>query len=564
MKTKLKQRWDGGRMLRRMNSGIFLSLSAGFMLCLFAPLEIYLSNPGEFWYDAYFLFPVCIKFFCAVLLLGLVGFSALYLLGDRFYNLALACGFWGFIGCYVQGNFGVKGLPPFDGTEVNWAAYRTETIGSTVCWLLIAVLIGMLLFFLKTAKFRQLVSAVSLFLFAILFSTLAVIGINGGLFDQKQYVKFTKTNQFEMSTEQNFIILLLDAIDEECFRQVWEQHPEYESAMADFTYYDNAMTGYAYTAHALPLMLSGEWYENTEPFEDYSMRVYRDAPIFNRLESEGYSLSFYDDELQFEVGTMDGEFDNMTYIKSTLYAPNLFALRQLKMVGVKYAPYLLKPFCWFDPAKLGHQELAASSKSLFNWKNKEFYDDINSGEITLTDQKRFKLLHLMGAHVPFYYDQYLNETEDADYFSCIESSMTTTIAYLEKLKEAGVYDNSIILICSDHGYNISGDAVKIPQRNENANGRQHPILFIKGLDEHHDLQISGAPISYEDLAAAYNRLLDGAASDAVFDYQEGDYRERRYLLYHYMDENHMVEYLQTGDAGDESTLLPTGRVFDRK
>lgn len=564
MKAKLKQRWDGGRMLGRMKSCLFLSLSAAFMLLLFAPLEIYLSNPGEFWYDAWFLFPVCLRFFCCALLLSLVAFTVLYLLGDRCYNLGLAAYFWAFISCYVQGNFGVKNLPPFDGTEINWAAYRAETIGSTVCWLLIAVLVGVLLLLLKTAKFRRLVSAVSAFLFAILFSTLAVIGIEGGLFDQKQYVRFTKTNQFEMSREQNFIFLLLDAVDEECFWQMWEQHPEYEAAMEDFTFYDNVMTGYAYTAHALPLMLSGEWYENTESYEDYAMRVYRDAPVFNRLESEGYSLSFYDDELLFEVGTMDGECDNMAYFKSTLYDPQLFAVRQLKMVGVKYAPYLLKPFCWFDPEKLKHQELAASDEELFNWKNKAFYDDVNSREITFSDQKCFKLLHLMGAHVPFYYDQYLNETEDADYFSCIESSMTATIAYLEKLKEAGVYDNSIIIICSDHGYNISGDAVKIPQRDENANGRQHPILFIKGLDEHHDLQISGAPVSYEDLAEAYNRLLDGAASDAVFDCQEGDYRERRYLLYHYTDEDHMVEYLQTGYAGDESTLLPTGRVFDRK
>ncbi len=29
-------------------------------------------------------------------------------------------------------------------------------------------------------------------------------------------------------------------------------------------------------------------------------------------------------------------------------------------------------------------------------------------------------------------------------------------------------------------------------------------------------------------------------------------------------EDHMVEYMQTGYAGDESTLIPTGRVFDAK
>ncbi len=31
-----------------------------------------------------------------------------------------------------------------------------------------------------------------------------------------------------------------------------------------------------------------------------------------------------------------------------------------------------------------------------------------------------------------------------------------------------------------------------------------------------------------------------------------------------LGKDHMVEYMQTGYAGDESTLIPTGRVFDAK
>ena len=120
------------------------------------------------------------------------------------------------------------------------------------------------------------------------------------------------------------------------------------------------------------------------------------------------------------------------------------------------------------------------------------------------------------------------------------------------------------IILSDHGYNIEGEAVKVAQKNENETGRQHPILFVKGLNESHDLQVSGAPISYEDLVEAYYKLMDGAASDDCFAYKEGDQRERRYLLYKYLGEDHMVEYVQTGYAGDESTLVPTGRVFDAK
>ena len=76
-------------------------------------------------------------------------------------------------------------------------------------------------------------------------------------------------------------------------------------------------------------------------------------------------------------------------------------------------------------------------------------------------------------------------------------------------------------------------------------------------------QISEAPISYEDLQEAYVRLLDGAQSDAVFDWKEGDTRERRFLEYAPGNEKHMVEYLQKGHAQDLTTMVPTGRVFDR-
>ena len=99
------------------------------------------------------------------------------------------------------------------------------------------------------------------------------------------------------------------------------------------------------------------------------------------------------------------------------------------------------------------------------------------------------------------------------------------------------------MVLSDHGYNTSGDAVNIPQRDENQNGRQHPILFIKGINESHELQISGAPISYEDLVSAYFKLLDGTLSDNVFEYKEGDYRERRYLLYEYLGEVSLLSSL---------------------
>lgn len=85
----------------------------------------------------------------------------------------------------------------------------------------------------------------------------------------------------------------------------------------------------------------------------------------------------------------------------------------------------------------------------------------------------------------------MNEIENGTYEQSIEASMTIVATYLQKLKDSGVYDNTAIMILSDHGYNIEDD--------DSSEKRQHPILFVKGVGEHYDeLQISSAPISQSD------------------------------------------------------------------
>ena len=114
-----------------------------------------------------------------------------------------------------------------------------------------------------------------------------------------------------------------------------------------------------------------------------------------------------------------------------------------------------------------------------------------------------------------------------------------------------MYDNSVVIILADHGFNYDYHT-----------GRQNPILYIKGTNEHHEMRESDIPVSYCDLSDAYIELIKGKSSEEIF--KNIDYnRKRRYLLYQYLAEDHMVEYEQNGKAWDEDTLEPTGREFNR-
>lgn len=57
-------------------------------------------------------------------------------------------------------------------------------------------------------------------------------------------------------------------------------------------------------------------------------------------------------------------------------------------------------------------------------------------------------------------------------------------AYLQQLKDLGIYDNSTIIITADHG----------------SEARSQMIFFMKGKNETHDsMQTTNAPISLNDL-----------------------------------------------------------------
>ena len=183
---------------------------------------------------------------------------------------------------------------------------------------------------------------------------------------------------------------------------------------------------------------------------------------------------------------------------------------------------------------------------------REIFGDFTYFENT-TGAYTLSLIHILnGAHVPYIYDKDMNIINELDgtYEQSAQATMVGAMDYVEHLRNSEAYDNTVLIVMSDHGYNGS-----LGQSGEATWMRQCALLLIKGRNEHHDtMQISQAPISFEDLQEAYVRLLDGRRSDEVFDWKEGDARERRFLRYSFLDDDHMQEYIQTGYASDMDTM----------
>ncbi len=549
---------------RQLVPGILVSLAISFLLFLYAPIDLYCANTAEFWFDFSTLFLTALGMFAACFVVLAVLYLIAMLIHPYVYRIALAGGLVLFLCTYVQGNFMIDRLPTLDGTSIWWGKYDILRKDTLTLWAVVLVLVIVGMIVLKKQKFVNAVMFISSCMTLMLLVTACSTVITSGALHSKLHLHVSVEEEFEMSEDNNFVIFVLDTADSREFTSLLEEYPEYREIFADFTYFENTTGAYTSTLNAIPFILSGEWYENEESFQDYLDRVYREAPLWDELKSRDYRIDLYEDDIRAQDEAIVDNFDNIYFTKVTPSSYLELAKQELKLVGFRYAPYDLKRYCvikevYFNELRVSHPK--GSDAKAFTADNITFKDDLaQQGVVTDQSGNHFKFIHLNGAHAPFIYDKDVNDigVEHGSYRQSMEASVTLASQYIQALKESGAYDNTALIIMADHGYNGIGET-------EEDFLRQASLLLIKGRDEQHDtMQISEAPISYEDLQEAYVRLLDGAQSDAVFDWKEGDTRERRFLEYAPGSEKHMVEYVQTGHAQDLTTMVPTGRVFDRQ
>lgn len=541
------------RMFREIDGGVWVSVAVNFMLWIYAPVELLFTNQDEFWFDVYILLPVMALVFVVGSVISIFMFGLARIINQKIYRLVLILYFSGFLCLYVQGNFLTEGLPPLDGSVIDWSLYGMERIKSVGVWILVPLIV-VVASRLKREIVLKAVKVVSICMTLMLCVTLGTLAMTHKGFSEKPSMGITTRNLFQMSQDTNFVILVLDAIDGDAMEDVLAADSEYQELFEDFTFYNNMVSAYPYTKYAVPHMLSGEWYEYQKEFDEYQKEVYAASPLFETLENSGYSMGLYTEDILSEDNIV-GRFENILPNERGVNDKWAFARWQMLMTGFRYAPYDLKRFSFVNPNAFKDLKLAPEGEKIYSLSNKQFYEDLCQTEIQYADHPCFKFIHINGGHVPFMYDKDMNEIKNGTYEESIQASLTITKAYLDKLKKSGIYDNTAIIVMADHGSYIEGG--------NHPYGRTHPIFFAKGIHEKHALQVSDAPVSFDDLQEAYQRLLSGGNGDQIFEWKSGDQRERRFLCYEYGVEEYMSECMQTGKADDISTIYETGKIYTR-
>lgn len=536
---------------------VVMTLAISFFVGIYAPLELYFTNVDDFRYDFGLLFPELLQMFAVIALAGLLFFGICYVVYIRLYQCALTASVIGYLCTYIQGMFLAGNLPALDGQKIMWNEYRMQDIQSIVLWLAVGLVVVLLIRFLHMKKMYRVFMGCGVFFTGVLLLTVVTVGIQYEGFRDKNEAIMTTGDMYTMSEDQNLILFVVDAADSATFSMMLDVYCEdFADTLEDFTYYPDTVAAYPFTKNAIPYLLTGQWYENQEDFETFTTNAMDTSPLLNSLKERGYRMGIYEEELIYQNDNVY-DIENAVPADIRINSTRRFLKEQLTLVWYKYAPFPLKRFAKVDMQR--YQALMEPSRTgeIFIPNNARFYEELLQAEVEKTKDKCFRFIHIEGAHVPFRYNREVEVIDEAQgsYERNMECSMTIVGEYLKLLKESGVYDNSAIVIMADHGY---GNNREIP-----IVGRGNPLLAVKGVGEHHAFQVSQAPISYEDLQEAYQRLLDGKTGEEIFDARAGDRRERRFMCYFYEKEERMLEYVQMGHAFDINTMIPTGAVYER-
>ncbi len=542
--------------LRDILPGLILSLALSFMLCVYAPFELYLTNREEFWFSSSHMLPYVMGLFLAMLLILALCFLLARRLGAGFVVFGTAVLACILLAAYVQGTFLVAGLPGMDGTAIDMNAYPALRLQSVFCWGGSTAVIALLLWRLGSARFSKVAG-----FFGVGLTLLLVLSLLGlvltHLEPKRSALISTDLELLNMSEKENLIVVHLDAVDAGMFEEVLAGDESFREGFADFTYFDNTLSGYSATKCSVPLILTGQWYEPDRIFAEYVDEAMSSSPLFQGLLNRGYRLAVYDvDNFYLSEALFDGMFENMRRDAPAIGSKKEMAVMMIRMALVKFAPWDLKRPGFNLQSKL--PTFRAFQNGLdyryYDWDNYLFYNRLQKPEsIHLRNEKSFKYIELVGAHNPYIYDRHVQLSSNADYRSSVECSLTIALEMIRCLKEFGIYDNTALVFMADHGYNTAFD---------DTNYFQHPLLLIKGRNEHHSLTVNNAPVSHADMCDIFLRLADGTPAEDCCDWQPGQIRIRRFLRYDWRDMSHFEEYWQTGQAEDMDTLVLQG-VLER-
>lgn len=532
---------------------------AAFLLSL----TLLFSGPSYLYYTnilqiPYFYTDMVWIFAAYSLLAGAVISLLLLFLKGNIHQRAVALVFALGLLFWIQGNFLVWDYGVLDGREIIWNEYLLNGIIDSAIW--IAVLAIALL---KAPLFYRYIAWASVVLIVVQGGGLAAEIFQAPEEPEwKSYsIGYNDETMFEFSGEENVIILVLDMFQSDVFQEIIDEDKEYRDMFDGFTYYRNAVGGFPTTYPSVTLILTGQYYDNSIPIQDFIKKALLTNSIPLALKEKGYQVDLYElpspkaiyssDEIASNAGSR-GRWSKVDRRADGQKA----AAELLQLTLFRYVPHALKSRFYFVP----YIETRNSKKVD---QDVVFYNSLVSNTAISSENKIFKFYHIKGVHPPYRLNAKLQrEHLPQDRSGCKEQAKATlkiSGELIRQLKENDVYDNSLIFIIGDHGNPWAAAGLNAEVLGEDSESHQYdivdkkvicsgiPLVLVKPFDSTGDLKISDAPVTLRDIPqtiASELQLSREFPGRSILAVNESEEREREYYYYSWdnrWDHNYLPE-----------------------
>ncbi len=532
-------------MIRRLDWRV-MAIVAAFVsqVFFFVPLQIFLNNITEF--------SVSFAHLCFLFLLASSGLIAVlyFAAGKLPAQIFLAAVTFLSVVAFIESKilFGFARHRPFDGTLIDWEAL------STLSNIEIASILSLALLVVVFRRRQELFYSVSLFI--LLFHGIGFLHATITGFDSIRQSARTFQDLspyfrdcYRLSRERNVIHIVPDNTPGALMYEiVTSDFDRYSEVFDGFTLFTRAAGRYPRSFASISFFMTGRGpnpgrdFVPSLPFtRKYIWRTLNEHSIVNTLALHDFRTFAYQWRGSYCAGsytacTAGDVFHGQTISSGKATHTGRVGLDLVDIALFQVTPVLIRRYIhnderWFLSRLV---KTTRTYSAIFDLFLENMTTDERAGS--------YNYFHVAGGHSPILFDEncaYVG-TQKGNYEN-IRAQVTCTLLQLErlvqKLKQLGIYDETMIIMHSDHGnpwltpsLNSVGDAVILPR----VSGGANPAILVKPPKMRGLLRFSRAPVSIGDVPATINDAfgLDGQFPGIpMLSVSETSERERVFLWY---------------------------------
>ena len=458
---------------------ILLSLAIPLTVCLFGPFDIYYGNMDIFRYSLGDFVPLCIA---GALFFACLFFALLMVLKGRAYEIASAVILALSLLLFVQRSFLNGGVDALQGDGVGtYGAGLIPTIINTLIWVAVisGFVVAAIIFRKKSVEIVETVTVIAMItLIGMQAVTMVIYSVTTDVWtpvDERKQIsneEVGKTDVLtfdgftELSAENNVVVFIVDRFDSSYYDKFVETNPNFFEGLDGFTYFNDYTTLYSRTYPAVTSILTGLENDFSSTRLDYFKNAYADGGAMKFLKEKGYDISLHTKEYYaYENAEVMGDYvDNVTAV--TGYYIDEHFLLAADMVRLSFSTYL--PFV--AKGTMGYMDTAGfNDHAKYILENKDGGEDVipydsdlkvvkdyidGSTFETVNGKGKFTFIHLDGCHTPLKYDEEWNNIWSDDTDIAILLNFEIILAYIQQMKDLGIYEDSTIVITGDHAWSV--------------------------------------------------------------------------------------------------------------